>query len=248
MMTFGDCMSLLVTFFVMLIAFSSMEDAKLAAMIGVLRGAFGAVEMSHSLGAYERQALTDTDRPSSAEIEHTSRGDSDTVRFLTQDEIAEALPNFINEIRPHGPEILADRILIQMLDEGLSIILQTTDLFREGSTEWNRDFQSLWQGIAWLLLGRDNDIRITSITSASAPVQRDIAATSWGLGVVRADAIARELQTVMSSPPKRFGIGVQIYDDPSGTGEGDHVEIMIMQQASPLDLGSEQTWSKDVWR
>ena len=43
MMTFGDCMSLLVTFFVMMIAFSSMEEAKLAAMIGILRGAFGIV-------------------------------------------------------------------------------------------------------------------------------------------------------------------------------------------------------------
>ena len=36
MMTFGDCMSLLVTFFVMMIAFSSMEEERLAAMIGVL--------------------------------------------------------------------------------------------------------------------------------------------------------------------------------------------------------------------
>lgn len=248
MMTFGDCMSLLVTFFVMLIAFSSMEEAKLAAMVGVLRGAFGAVELTHAMGAVEREAIGDIERSSPAEVEHSSRGDAGEARFLTPEEISDALPDFINEIRPHGEEILSDRVLIQMLDEGLSIVLQTTDLFREGSVDWKEDFQSLWQGINWLLLGRSNEIRITSVTSGTAPVQRGIAATSWGLGIARAESIAKKLQDALSSPPNRFGIGVQIYDGGTDPSLADHVEILIMEKPVTVDVGTDVAWPKEAWQ
>jgi flagellar motor protein MotB len=143
MMTFGDCMSLLVTFFVMLIAFSSLEEAKLAALVGVLRGAFGAVEMRSYHGAVERESITDIDRARETELEHNLRGEEESIRFLSPEEMADAVPDFINEIRPQGSEVVADRILIQMLEEGLSIVLQTTDLFEEGSTRWKQSFDPL---------------------------------------------------------------------------------------------------------
>ena len=57
MMTFGDCMSLLVTFFVMLIAFSTLEEARLAAMIGVLQGAFGVVVFTEFEGDFSQGFL-----------------------------------------------------------------------------------------------------------------------------------------------------------------------------------------------
>ena len=39
MMTMGDCMSLLLCFFVLLLTFSTQEDAKLMNVLGVLQGA-----------------------------------------------------------------------------------------------------------------------------------------------------------------------------------------------------------------
>ena len=189
MMTFGDSMSLLVTFFVMMIAFSSLEEAKLAAMVGVLRGAFGAVDVRMSEGAVESMAITDVDKsiPDSG-LDHAIRGESPDLRFLTAEEMADALPDFINEIRQHSADVLSDRLLIQILDEGLSIILQTTDIFEKGSTDLTQDCQPLWQGIASLLLGRNNDLRITSVTSASAPVQASVAANQIPKAII---AIAR---------------------------------------------------------
>ena len=248
MMTFGDCMSLLVTFFVMLIAFSSLEEAKLAALVGVLRGAFGAVEHRQYHGAVERTAITDIDRARETELEHNLRGEEESIRFLTPEEMATALPDFINEIRPQATEIIADRILIQMLDEGISIVLQTTDLFREGSVEWNQDFNALWEGISWLLVGRDNDIRVTSVTGVGVQVNRDVAATSWGLGILRADSIARELQAVMRAKPARFAIGVQLYEDRHGRIKNDHVEIMIMEPGHRIVLTDEKDLPRGVWR
>ena len=248
MMTFGDCMSLLVTFFVMMIAFSTLEEAKLAAMIGVLQGAFGVVDLGPPKGMIQRKSITDTEVETQTETGDAVRGESDTLRFLTPEEMADALPNFINEIKPQGVELVPDRILVQMLDEGLSIVLQTTNLFLEGTATWQRDFQALWQGIDGLLRGRDNEIRITSVTSASGPVRQDVAATSWGLGVIRANRIATELQSAMNSPPSRFGVGVQVYDNGSGPTSDDHVEIMIMEQTRVTDIGSESAWPKGMWR
>ena len=248
MMTFGDCMSLLVTFFVMMIAFSTMEEARLAAMIGVLQGAFGVVDLGPPQGIIQRKSVTDTEVEKKTDTGDTVRGEADTLRFLTPEEMADALPNFINEIKPQGVELVPDRILGQMLDEGLSIVLQTTNLFLEGTATWQRDFQPLWQGIDGLLRGRDNEIRVTAVTSATAPVRQNVAASSWGLGVIRANRIATELQTTMQSPPARFGVGVQVYDDESSRAANDHVEIMIMERARVTDIGSESTWPKGMWR
>ncbi len=248
MMTFGDCMSLLVTFFVMMIAFSSMEEERLAAMIGVLQGAFGVSDVLEPPGLVERKAISDTEVASPEDQDASIRGESEQLHFLTPDEMANAVPDFINEIRPNSVELMSDRILIQMLDEGLSIVLETTNLFVEGTATWQKDFGPLWQGISALLQGRGNEIRITSMTSASAPVEHTVAATSWGLGVVRADHIAHELQTVMKSPASRFGVGVQVYDDESKNARNDHVEILIMEKAKVTDVGSETSWPKGMFR
>ena len=43
MLTLGDCISLLVTFFVLLISFSSMDEEKLMSVMGVFQGALGVV-------------------------------------------------------------------------------------------------------------------------------------------------------------------------------------------------------------
>ena len=251
MMTFGDCMSLLVTFFVMLIAFSHIEEESLAVMIGALRGAFGAmaVELGTPVGAVQQPAITDVERSEAEKASDDAvRGESKKVRFLTAEEMTDAIPNFIDEIQTESHELVSDRILIQMLDEGLAILLRTNNLFEEGSAVLQRDLRSLWQGINRLLYGRDNEIRITAVTSATAPVRREVAATSWGLGILRADHIAQALQTAMSSPAGRFGVGVELYDDQTRVVSNDYVEIMIMEPKRVEDLGTESAWPKGIWR
>ncbi len=248
MMTFGDCMSLLVTFFVMLIAFSTLEKEKLANLVGVLRGAFGSFDLRAAQGQIERQSFSDVEMETPAEIDHIVRGESESINFLSLEDMADAMPDFINEIRKHNAESISDRLLIRLLDEGLSIIVQTSTLFEEGGTRFTEDFHALWQGIAWLLLGRANELRVTAVTSLNTPVDRTVASTSWGLGVARADLVARQLEEYMRSPPNRYGIGVQTYTEEPGTNLNDHMEIMIMEQGHVIDLGTESAWPKGVWQ
>ena len=56
MMTFGDCMSLLVTFFVMLIAFTNTETDRLLDMLGGMRCALGIVPSPQPITLLESNA------------------------------------------------------------------------------------------------------------------------------------------------------------------------------------------------
>lgn len=250
MVTFGDAMSLLVTFFVMLIAFSTLEEAMLADLLGVLRGAMGAAEVRAGEGITERHVLTDSSPPGMADVTHAIRfqGMAEDLLYLTEEEMSEMLPQFVDHLRFEIHESIADRMLIQMLDGGLSIVMQTSTLFKPGTLEWAEDFSALWRSIAWMLQGRDNDVRITAVLCASALVPREVAATAWGFGIARSDIIARALQTAMDADARRFGLGAQVHVPPNGQGKGvDHFEIMIMGERSLLN-GQEIAQPVGVWR
>lgn len=248
MVTFGDAMSLLVTFFVMLIAFSSLEEQKLAELLGLLRGAMGAADVRGARGVVERHVVSDVASAEDTEAVHLIHGEGEEVRYLTEEEMTDMLPEFVDQIRAEVEDSIADRLLIQMLDGGLSIVMQTHTLFKEGTLEWADDYSPLWRSIAWLLQGRDNDVRVTAVLCTAATVPREVAATAWGFGIARSDIIARELQNAMEAEPRRFGLGVQVHTDNDLQEGVDHFEIMIMGDDDTLDLGLETAWPSGVWR
>jgi len=128
---------------------------------------------------------------------------------------------------------LSDRFIIRMLDEGLIVVLQTQALFREGSAEWADDYSALWEGLAWLLRGKRNELRITAFIAEAAPVGNESAHTTWGLGIACAEAVAMELQRVMQAPANRFDIGTHVTPaNLSGANPG-HIEIQIMTLQNP---------------
>ena len=83
MMSFGDCMSLLVTFFVMLIAFTPREEANLIDTLNAMKGALGAVSSPVALSAdamrYDSICLI--------------KGKSPKARWLTVDQLSKVMPD-----------------------------------------------------------------------------------------------------------------------------------------------------------
>ena len=240
MMTFGDCMSLLVTFFVMLIAFSTMEEYKLFELIGAMRGA---------LGAAERQYYIDT--PIESHVLHRLLGEAAEERFLTLEEMTRLAPLFMDEFQEElaaRQALPPDHFIIQMLEEGLVVILRTQSLFKDGSPEWASDFSPLWRGIGWLLRGHPSKIRITACLTSDSPVLVDTAQTVWGLGIQQAEAVASELEQAMQVSPSRFTVGVQVFDARPGQEASDHVEITIMSEDTLRIVDAEDFWNNGNWR
>src|SRR5271163_770472 len=60
--TFADLMGLLVSFFVMLVAFSTQDTKKVAAVAGSMRDAFGVQQSVHNSGVIESEGLAPRDK------------------------------------------------------------------------------------------------------------------------------------------------------------------------------------------
>ncbi len=245
MMTFGDCMSLLVCFFVMLIAFSDMESEKLSPMIGAMRGALGGVEQLEPFLIREDTPIVDADGLSQ------TPGEEQTLRFLTLEEMAEMVPQMIVEIRASSntnPDGLPDRVLIRMIEDGLTIILQTKSLFIQGTADWENPKENrLWEGIAKLLAGHDNDILITAVLAQQTVVNSETSRSVWGLGVERAESVAGAMQTAMKADIQRFGTGVQIAGT-DGTANTEAVLITILGERKVTDLRTIDKWPTGIWQ
>ena len=245
MMTFGDCMSLLVCFFVMLIAFSNMEEDNLSATIGAMRGALSGIEQVDGIEPIMEMPIQ-PDGLSRVE------GTSDQVRLLTAKEMSEMVPKMISELRASNnsePGSWPDRVLLKMLDDGMTIVVQSRTLFREGSADWLSEATELWEGIAAILAARQNVIRITAIISPQSSVDPAVAKSVWSLGVLRAETVAQALQTAMKCEPQRIGVGIQLKPQLNEEGYADDsVEITIVGQGTVVALDVENALPKDVWR
>lgn len=249
MMTFGDAMSLLVTFFVMLIAFSSIEEEQLAAVVGALRGALGAISVLDGYGVVEQQTLSDSSvAVLTDEVLHAAHGDEPKASYLSYEELAGIIPILLARIGTEGDDPLIDRLIIEMMSEGLSIVLLTNELFARGSDQMVRDYNALWNGIAELLVGWENEFRVTAVLYSGYPIRITEASTPWGLGVLRAQQIAHRLQAAMNAPPVRFGIGAEVPPPRHGIKPQERVEIIISPPSYLLDMGTPEIWSAEVWR
>src|ERR1700731_1831679 len=65
--TFADLMGLLVSFFVMLVAFSNQDAKKMQAVAGSMRDAFGVQTIVHNSGLMENEGLLTRDKLKNAE-------------------------------------------------------------------------------------------------------------------------------------------------------------------------------------
>jgi len=229
MMTFGDCMSLLVCFFVMLIAFSDVEEDQLGDALGAMKGA---------LNGWDPVVDNETDDSIDHDWLAMKTEGAGEPQFLTVEEMADKLPFVVEELRASDKNIIGswpDRLIARMLDEGLTIIIRTRTLFRPGSTEWLNGETGLWQGFAQLLEGRGNAIQITSVLSSQTIVESASAKTVWGLGVLRAETVARSMEAAMKASPDRIGLGVQLHTG-QPQGDLDSIEITILGKSQIEDI------------
>jgi len=248
MMTFGDAMSLLVTFFVMLIAFSDPEEEKLSAAIGAMRGALGAIAFTDAIDKPEQTVSRNISAHNDIELNRISMGSESEATYLKAAELAEIIPKLSQMLGEKDDSIKADHVILQWVSEGLSIVLLTDPLFEKGRDTMKQDYSRLWNGIAKLLSGWDNEFRITGILYADHPVFIDNASTPFGLGLLRGQQVAHRLQNAMRASPIQFGIGAEVYSPLDESRPEEQIEIIISPANYLMDLGDEETWPAEVWR
>jgi chemotaxis protein MotB len=251
MMTFGDCMSLLVTFFVMLIAFSNLEEAQLIEVLGAMKGALGVKE---------------EERPQdSPELVHyeRSKGVSERKQWLTLEELSAVMPDVKLARRRYGRprvEALGRKVIVRMIEEGLVFVVDASGIFEEGGSDFRPHSDTLLARIGAFISGLPNEVQIVAIVDESQHVEGQGYSTPWGLGILRANLVLDWFATLTNGDTSRYGIGVRSSDspyhaaaeaslptDPPDANWPDRLEISVRGARIHVDRSPDEIVADDDW-
>ena len=207
--TFADLMGLLVSFFVMLVAFSTQDQAKLQVVAGSMRDAFGVQDKVRYSGIIEILGLpTRPKLKNAAQIDpkdasaNPTPDDNDTKSAAT----AQSSSRTANSRSPpprcarrlqEMPEITeaSKHIMVEETKQGLNIEIVDQDgrsMFPEGSKEPYERTRKLIQTIAPALKAMPYRVSITGHT-ASTKVPPQPGYGPWELSADRANAVRQIL-------------------------------------------------------
>ena len=215
--TFADLMALLMSFFVMIAAYSTQDQKRLQLVAGSMRDAFGVSRESRYAGVIEQEGLPTRSRlknpqqvsPEDA-ADHTRPDDSDrrddglSVAFNRAFGLAAAS---LRQAMQEMPEIaeLSKNIIIEETKEGLNISLVDQDgrsMFPEGSTQPYDRTRRVLEQIATSVRRMPNRVAVTGHTAAPRPGARSFG-SPWDLSAGRAITV-REILATNGVPDDRF--------------------------------------------
>lgn len=254
--TFADLMSLLVAFFVMVVAYSTMDQRKLQVVAGSMRDAFGVNPESRLAGIIEQDALPIAThlqnvrliRPEDA-TDHTNANDlerTDPALRPTQDSAFAVAAASLRQALRDMPEILeiSRNVVIEETEEGLDIALVDQDgrsMFPDGSVQPYDRTRRVLETIAPVVRRMPNRIAISGHTSAARP---GAVATEepWSISAGRAVTV-REILAGSGLPGERFASVTgradtdPMFPDNPYVAPNRRVTITLLHEAPPLPPG-----------
>ena len=252
--TFADLMGLLVSFFVMLVAFSNQDQQKLQIVAGSMRDAFGVQNNVRYSGVIEVNGLptrpklknaahiqpedasaTPTPDDHDRNHEHGAAFQNDQAFALAAASLRQALQDM--------PELTeaSKHIMLEETKDGLNIELidqEGRSMFAEGSKEPYERTRRIIEKLASPLKATPYRIAITGHTSASrVPPRPDYG--PWNLSADRANAVRQILQEEGLPSNNFYEIGGKADTDPLFPDDpfiaaNRRVTITLMREAPPV--------------
>jgi chemotaxis protein MotB len=190
-LTYGDLITLLMTFFVLIISFSRIDMEKLAEVANFSKG-IGDNVVSAEL---KETGLFDEKVVSKTRINIDKPELPSPINDL--DLISEAIVVFITESE------LAEVIDFKRTREGFMIVLKADLLFESGRVELKKEYLYLLDGLAELLGKVVNDIKITGHTDDQ---YSDDDYVDSKISIARATSVCRYFVEEGMLEPSRFGV------------------------------------------
>ncbi|MDJ0709943.1 MAG: flagellar motor protein MotB [Woeseiaceae bacterium] len=201
-MTFADLMTLLMCFFVLLLAFSEMDVAKFKQLSGSMKDAFGVqaevevrtIPKGTSVVAQEFSPGKPEPTPVNVVRQFTIDSNRNTLDALDR-EIKE-----IEETREHARRLrlaLKQEIengYVSIQTEGMKVIVHIMEKasFDSGVADLRPDFKPVLNKIASLIDSSSGDITVSGHTD-DVPIATDRFRSNWDLSTSRAVSVAHEL-------------------------------------------------------
>jgi chemotaxis protein MotB len=253
--TFADLMGLLMSFFVMLVAFSTQDKQKLQIVAGSMRDAFGVQQVRYS-GVVETDGLPTRPtlknaariRPEDASAEP---GPNDPERqkegmLLKEDKSFALAAASLRQAMQDMPEIseLSKHIMIEETDTGLNIEIVDQDgrsMFPDGAKEPFERTRRIIQKLAAPLKGLPNRVSVTGHTAASRVPPRP-GYGAWELSADRANAVRQILEDEGLPSSHLFMVAGKadsqpLFPDDPQIAANRRVTVTLMREAPPLPVG-----------
>ena len=195
---FGDLMSLLLCFFVLLLSMSSMDAKKVSEAIGSLSGAMSVLE-------------------GGTKTEISKRRIQESTPIQQQDETSEAVNRITQAVidanemmeKGHGPTIS-----VEEAEEGFKIQLPASLLFKPGEAKIeNEDALLFLKRVALIIqqLPKNLEIGVQGYTDNVPPGKNSPFVDNWELSAARAISVLKELIADGVDPHRMFAAGYGEY-------------------------------------
>ncbi|SHH08596.1 OmpA/MotB family protein [Bradyrhizobium erythrophlei] len=252
--TFADLMGLMMSFFVMLVAFSTMDNNKLKVVAGSMRDAFGVQTEARYSGIIEsdglptREKLKNTDHipPEEASNRPTPDDEERSVargaRLKIDREFALASAS-LRQALQDMPELteVSKHIMFEETKQGLNLEIVDQDgrsMFADGSKEPYERTRRLVEKLAVPLKATPLRISIVGHTAAGfVPTRSDYGA--FDLSADRANAVRQILAREGVPPAHFFGVSGKadtqpLFPDDPTLAANRRVTITLMREDPPL--------------
>jgi chemotaxis protein MotB len=176
--TYGDMVTLLLCFFVMLFILSKQEENKYKSVIGSIQNAFG---------------VTGRD-PRTPFIPRPDETDSATLG-KAESELMETVQNSMNDTANANANELQTSLIVEVENKGVVLRIYSTDLFEPGTARLKPDTDSLLQPIIAALRRHHFNLLIrTNVTPAS--LDSRYFPSVWEFSAARSGAVLHRLSIV----------------------------------------------------
>jgi len=231
MTTYGDMVTLLLTFFVLLYSFSSINVQRFQEVMSAIQHSFmgrtGILMGSTEIGSAEGQRIDVGELINEAEQSLTEQEAALLEMLAELEETYEQVRAFLQAAG------LEEDILLHMEERGIVMELPEKILFDTGRAEIKADFLPTLDLLAELLSGLRNQIIVEGHTD-NVPIRTFLYPSNWELSVARAVSVARYLVEKHNLDPKRFlatGYGeyhpIDSNETPEGRARNRRVSIVI---------------------
>jgi chemotaxis protein MotB len=251
--TFADLMGLLVSFFVMLVAFSTQDQKKLQIVAGSMREAFGVQTEVRYSGVIEVDGKPNRTKSknvsSKPEDANKTQDREDRHKYGTNSEEDRSFALAAASLRQafdNQPELaeLSRQVIFDETNEGLNVELIDHDgrsMFPEGGKEPYERTRRLIERLAGQLKRLPHRITITGHTSASRQPARP-GASPWDISADRANSVRRILEAEGVPSTSLFMVAGKadtkpLFPDDPTIAANRRITITLMRDTPPLPPG-----------
>lgn len=241
--TYGDMVTLLLTFFVLLFSFSSVDEAKWKLLVESFTGMPPTAPVSVAMSPINLGGSNFTSDPTSGASNMQQQADNNTGEGTgqqSQAEIEEEFDELYATIRAYIQENnLNSALVAEKLDNVIYLRVLDGILFDSGRAEIKQTEDMILDDIGRMFyssINVINQVRVEGHTD-NVPIHNVDYEDNWDLSTKRATNVIRYLHTRLSIPTEKLSVGayaeyqpVASNDTPEGRAQNRRVTFIISRQ------------------